>query len=206
MKTHNNSILNKMLVIKLILFTLFILIISCKTHSTKDVKSEIINDSQSPNYNLNKDVIKDKNLEIQIEDAQSYKYDLSKGIFTIFFMGKTPLKINFQLTNDEKNKIIDKYYELGINQIAGKNEIAGNIYIEDNCLDMPKLTTILKVKSKGRLQMIEIDTSCDDFYQPFYLSNYNVPKRLKDFLQFIFTILQSKPSIKNSPQSDIMYM
>ena len=192
-------------VIKLILFTLFILIISCKTHSTKDAKNEIINDSQSPNYNLNKDVIKDKNLEIQIEDAQSYKYDLSKGIFTIFFMVKT-LKINFQLTNDEKNKITDKYYDLGINQIAEKNEITGNIYIEDNCMDMPKLTTILKVKSKGRLQVIEIDTSCDDFYQPFYLSNYNVPKRVKDFLQFIFTILQSKPSIKNLPQSDIIYM
>jgi hypothetical protein len=188
-------------IIKLILFIVLIPFISCNTHTSKNERLEIIKDSQSYNQ-----IIKDKNLEIVIEDAQSYKYDLTKEVFTIFFMAKTPVNIYFHLTDDERNRIIDKYYELGINQMVGKNKITGNIYIEDNCMDMPKLTTILKVKSKERLQVIEIDTGCDDFYQPFYLSNYNVAKRIKDFLQFALSIIQSKPSLKNSPQSDIIYM
>lgn len=126
-------------IIKLILLIVLISFISCKAHTIKDEKSEIIKDSQSYKYTLNKETTKDKNLEILIQDAQSYKYDITKGVFTIFLMAKAPIKINFHLTDEEMNKIINKYYDLGINQIVGKDEITGNIYIEDNCMDMPKL-------------------------------------------------------------------
>src|SRR5215218_4455177 len=82
------------------------------------------------------DKMKDGNIEIVIQIAQSYKYDLHQETYTTFNMqGDTT--IYFHLTKEEKRQVVQKYYSLGLDELKGKQEI------EDNCLVMPKLYTTL---------------------------------------------------------------
>ena len=149
-----------------------------------------------------KDTIKDRNIDMVIEYAQSYKYDLTSEVCTVFYIDKSPTEIKFHLSGKEKNKIIDEYYNLEINKISGLDKIIGNTYIEDECMIMPKLYTILHVKIKNKLQNIQIDEDCDDFF----LSNFGKANKIKKFLRFVDNILKSKPEIKNAPRSNILYM
>ncbi|HZH94309.1 MAG TPA: hypothetical protein VEY06_00430, partial [Flavisolibacter sp.] len=78
--------------------------------------------------------MKNDNIEIVIQIAQSYRYDLHRGTYTTFNMQRDTI-INFHLTEEEKRQIVHKYYSLGLDDLNGKQEI------EDNCLIMPKLYT-----------------------------------------------------------------
>lgn len=81
---------------------------------------------------------KDRNIEIVIKDAQSYVYDLKRGIYIVDPLGPS-IVIKFKLSNDEKEAIIDKYFELGIDKINDTvDKVTGNINIEDRCGIMPK--------------------------------------------------------------------
>lgn len=146
--------------------------------------------------------VKDTNIEIIINDNQSYKYDLKNNVYTIYYMNKAATEIKFNLSKEEKHTIINSYYTLKIDKITDINKITGNIYIDDKCTTMPKSFTKLHIKTNYSLQEIQIDEDCNDFY----LSNYLKAKRIKRFLKVIRNILQSKPQIKNAPVSDIMYM
>jgi len=145
--------------------------------------------------------IKEKNIDIIIEGSQSYKYDLTHEVFTVFYMSKAPTEIMFHLSNEEKSKIIDKYYALNLEQLKKIDSRTGNIYIEDNCMTMPKDYTILRVKTKTISQVIQIDIGCDE-----YNSNSNVARRIKEFIKYTLNIIQAKPEIKNAPTSDVIYM
>ncbi len=144
----------------------------------------------------------DKNLAITIQSSQSYKYDLENEVFTIFYVSKKPTEIKFHLTNEERNEIIKKYYSLKLNKISKIDKITGNIYIEDKCITMPKIYTILRIQSQNTSQEIQIDTGCDNYDS----SNFIEANKIKEFIKFALNIIQSKPGIKNSPTSDIMYM
>ena len=145
---------------------------------------------------------KDKNVEIIIEDAQSYKYDLKKEVYTIFYTNKVPTEIKFDLSKEEKDKIAEKYYDLRINKISGNDKRSKSIYIEDDCMTMPKLFTKIHLRTKNNLQEIKIDEGCNNFK----LSNFNKAKRIKEFIQFVKQIVKSKPQIKNAAESNIIYM
>lgn len=145
--------------------------------------------------------VRDKNITIIIDFAQSYKYDLTAGVYTVHFMDKPDTTIKFQLSPDEINKIVDKYYEFEIDNISGVHKDLGTIVIEDNCMIMPKLYTILHVRSKTKLQDIQIDEGCDDLS----LGDVKRGKSVKLFLNFVRAIVKSKPEINNAPQSDIIY-
>ena len=139
--------------------------------------------------------MKDDNIEIVITFAQSYKYDLTRGTFTIFnFQGDTT--IHFRLSEQEKRQIVQKYYSLGLDDFNGKQNI------EDNCLVLPKLFTTLYIKSKKKEQEIIIDEDCED-YKGFVTSK---GKNVAAFLKFIDRILKAKPELKDAPTSDIMYL
>ena len=88
----------------------------------------------------------DQNIEITIEDAQSYKYDLSKHTYSISRIFKPDTTIHFKLSTAETEQIISKYYELELDLFRSRERI------EDNCMIMPKLYTTVKVKSKHDLQ------------------------------------------------------
>lgn len=134
-------------------------------------------------------------LEIVIEDAQSYKYDLSKQTYTVF--GRySDTTVNFRLTNLEKKEIADKYYALRLDEIQGKQ------MIEDNCEMMPKLFSVLKINSKYQSQEITIDDGCGNYKGLFDTKG----KRVVAFLQFVADIIRSKPEIMNAPKSDRVYL
>jgi hypothetical protein len=144
----------------------------------------------------------DKSISIVIDDAQSSKCDLANGIYTVYFIDRPDTAIKFPLSPNETAKIVDKYFALEIDNIKGVDKELGRIAIEDNCMNMPKLYTILHVKSKTRSQDIQIDEGCDNFS----FLNAKRAKSVKEFLDFIWTILKSKSEIKNAPQSNVMYM
>lgn len=100
------------------------------------------------------------------------------------------------------SEIQKKYYSLGLDKIKKINKITGNIYIEDKCNVMPKDHTIFQVKTKEKIQEIQIDVNCDSFYS----SNFIEANRIKSYIKFILGIIQSKSEIKSSPISDIIYM
>lgn len=137
-----------------------------------------------------------------IEYAQSNKVDLAKGIYTVFFMGKLPLEIKFKLSAAERAQIIDKYYSLSIDKLNEIDQITGNVYIEDKCMIMPKTYTYLTAKRDSITQQIQIDEGCDD-YSP---DKSDIAKKVKAFLRYVDTIIQSKPEVKNAPHSDIIYI
>ena len=146
--------------------------------------------------------IRDKSLIITINVAQSYKYDLTKSEYTVYFMDRPDTILKFLLSPDEATKIVDKYYALEIDNITGVDKELGTIYIEDNCMIMPKPYTILHVKSKSKSQDIQIDEGCDNYS----IDNAKRGKSVKAFLDFIRDIMKSKPEIKNAPHSNVIYM
>src|SRR6187401_303818 len=82
--------------------------------------------------------IKEQHIEIIIADAQSYTYNLAQQTYIVHSISMPDTTIHFNLTALEREQIIDKYYDLGIDEFKGKQEI------EDNCLIYPKFYTTLK--------------------------------------------------------------
>lgn len=144
----------------------------------------------------------ENDIEIIIEEPQSYKYDLTHRVFTTYYMTKPKIEVKFKLSEDEESAIKKKYYDLKIYEINQINNITGNTLIDDDCGTMPKFYTIIKIKKPASSQEIQIDKSCDNFY----LSNFVIAHRIKEFIKIVTDILQSKPEIENVPKSDIIYM
>ncbi len=136
------------------------------------------------------------NVGIIIDYAHSYEYDLENQTYTVFYIGKPTQKVKFRLTEKERNEIISKYYNLNLDKLKG------NIKITDKCMIMPKLYTVIHVKSGNESQEIHIDEGCNNFQ----FSNRREAKNVKKFIQFIRTLLNSKPEIKEVPPSNMLYM
>ena len=144
----------------------------------------------------------DKNLRVVIKNGLSDKVDLMKGVYTVFFIGKPPVEVKFELTSAEKAQIINKYYFLALYELKEVNAHWGTIYIEDECMTMPKIYTYLTVEGDGITQQIQIDESCDDYSR----GKSDRAQRVKTFLEFVNGIIKVKPGMKDAPESDIIYM
>ncbi|MDP4262232.1 MAG: hypothetical protein Q8941_06845 [Bacteroidota bacterium] len=138
-------------------------------------------------------VKKDTKLNISINIGQSYTIDLSKKIYTVFFLSRSPLHVKFNLTGDEAEKIKDMYFSLKLYDI-------GNVELKDTCLNNPKIYTYVNVKSNSIDQQIKIDESCRGFKD-----NYGA-YRVNKFIQLVQEIIKSKEEIKDAPSSDVEYM
>lgn len=134
-------------------------------------------------------------LMIKIESAQSYSYDLKRRLLTVHNILKPDTTIQFALTDQELKSIIDKYYELNLNKLKS------NYQVGDSCMSSPKLFTTLEVNSQKFSQQIMIDNSCHQFI-PSDSTNGN---RIVAFIKYTFSILKSKPQIKNAPNSEMFY-
>ncbi|GAB2656765.1 hypothetical protein GCM10027036_07770 [Flavihumibacter cheonanensis] len=142
----------------------------------------------------------DKNIQVIIQHAQSYKVDVMNGIYSVFFISKPTLEVKFELSIEEKRQIVEKFYSLDLpNLLPEKEEV---LHIEDECFIMPKIYTYLSVKGDSLTRQIEIDTSCDDFSQ----FNADKANRIKSFLDYVSKIIYEKPQVKNAPESDIFYL
>ena len=88
---------------KIVFFILLILDLSCSSH------------------------LKTEPIEVVIKSNISYKYDLSNGLYTVFYNNKTPGEIPFHLTDIEIKKITEKYYCLKLDEINKIDNRTGNI-------------------------------------------------------------------------------
>lgn len=145
---------------------------------------------------------KETSLDISITYAQSYECNLTTGVYTVNNYSKEPIHIQFDLTNEEKSGLVDKYYELGLDKIERINPITGNTLIEDDCSIMPKLYTVVKINSKTKRQEFQIDNECEDFKD----QSIKDAKSVKQFLDFVDKIIKSKPEIRKAPKSNIVYL
>ena len=68
----------------------------------------------------------DKNLRVVIKNGLSDKVDLMKGVYTVFFIGKPPVEVKFELTSAEKAQIINKYYFLALYELKEVNALSKN--------------------------------------------------------------------------------
>lgn len=139
---------------------------------------------------------RNRNIEIIIQDAASYKYNLKKEVATVFFQSRTPSEIKFQLTDEERNNIIESYYSLGIADLEDSTNI------QDRCLDMPTFNTIIYINSTSRNQRLIIEQDCNKIS----MSDILKARRIKKFLKIVYKILGSKPELKTLPNSDIIYI
>jgi hypothetical protein len=143
----------------------------------------------------------DKNLEITIEYAQSSKLDLTRALYTVYNLERPQFDAHFKLLPTEKDQIIEKYYSVSLYELADVDSIRGTVYIGDNCMDMPKLYTILTFKSNEKIQKIQIDNSCDKYLG----QNKIYARKVNDFLDFVENIVLKKPEVKSARTSDIIY-
>lgn len=138
----------------------------------------------------------DRNIAIEVAFAQTWKVDLKKDTFTMFYISRSPLAINLGLTGAEKTRITDAWYSLELDQFSPQTTI------NDNCHIMPKLNTIIRAMTTAHSQEITIDAHCEDFS----LFNEKKAERVKKFIKIVQDIVFSKPAIRDAPKSDVFYM
>jgi len=132
---------------------------------------------------------------IVISIADSYKIDLTKQTYTVYFIKGDSLEIEFTLDSREKNKIISKKNSLKYDRSLDR------IWISDSCWIAPKLYTMLSIKSAGRINQISIDDGCDNFE----IADKELAIQLEEFISLVKEIIYLKKEIKNAPESDWGY-
>ncbi|MDZ4793323.1 MAG: hypothetical protein SGI83_03510 [Bacteroidota bacterium] len=134
-------------------------------------------------------------VDIVIEIVQSYKYDIGKKVYTVYFLEKKPNEIFFELSKEEDMKVQEKYYALNLDKCNG------NFEIENNCLITPKLYTVVTMNSKNNKQRIKIYSDCNKYSS----KDLKMAKRVNEFINFIIELVQKKPEIRNAIPSDMLY-
>ena len=141
-----------------------------------------------------------KELTIIVSFAQSYKVDFGRQIYTVYYFRKKPTEIRFRLSEQEKIRIAELYYELKINELSSTDKELG--VIEDNCLVMPKLYTTVEIKTKSETKSFKIDKGCNEHPS----LKVKEAERAMKFLDALDKILKSKTEIKRAPKTDIWYL
>lgn len=146
----------------------------------------------------------DRNVRLSISLDQSYKYDFYNAIYTVYGIGKynsngnlykvtdSSVDIKFSLSQEEKNKIIDKYYSLDL-------EILPDTLLLDSCLKaMPLSLYTVKATTKRKTQTLitDMEPACRSVLYT---------QRLREFIQYCLDIAKERPEIKKAPHSQILY-
>lgn len=142
---------------------------------------------------------KDRNINLVIYDDQYYKFDLGKETYSVYFVRFHPRDTIFHLTKEERESIIDKYYELGIDEIGGGKDSVSNLIIDADCTKLPKQYGKILAKTKTYSHVMQVDITCDNFSS----DKEDEAEKLKDFIVFVENIVKSKPEVQAAPVSDI---
>ena len=172
--------LKKYLNMKILAVSLLLFLSSCLLKKTN--KEEIVELAR-------------EEVEIVIEVAQSFTYDLKKEIYTVYSIERNPVEVKFSLSDQEREAIFKKY------QVLNFNRDSKEINVSDDCFDMPKLYTIVWIKSKSGYQKLKIDRGCSR-YNGSYAQQAN---QLREFITLVTGIIRSKPEVRNALKSDILY-
>jgi hypothetical protein len=77
-----------------------------------------------------------------------------------------------------------------------------DLLIGDICPNLPKIGTVITIETGQGKKKISIDMNCD-----IYPANTDMEKvsRVKKLVSLVFKIVGSRPDVKASPASDIIY-
>lgn len=144
---------------------------------------------------INTNAQSNNSINLVLESGFDKKWDLNKGIYYVWVDGKF-IEVKFKLSKKEMEKIVRNIYLYKIDKLYSKINIA------DSCRIMPKIYTKLNLKIKSKTISIEIDTACNNY---FHYKKFD-PKNVKKFIQSLLVILKSNSEIKNSIESDMIYL
>lgn len=144
---------------------------------------------------------KSKTDDVQIQKmiikmGQSYKIDLEKETYTVYFMNGTSYDCKFTLNNQEKTDINEMAKECGFTKLQG------NVRIEDECRMFPKVMTELSFYAGNNHVQVSIDAGCSK--HP-WIKDQEADGIVK-FLKFLNEKVMVKPEVAKAPQTDIRYM
>jgi hypothetical protein len=141
---------------------------------------------------------RDLDLQVIINYARSYKYDLNAQTYTVSRVSKPDTVIHFSLSKGEIDRIISKYNDLGLASFQNQ------LNIVDSCFGLTasqQLSATIKATNKTSVQVITIQEGCEKF-APVIAEN---GKKIISLLQFMRKIIDNKQEIIKAPKSDIQY-
>lgn len=141
----------------------------------------------SPNVKMN------KNIGIIIRYAHSNEINLINETFTIFYDSKPPTIIKFELSKNEKESIIGKYYDLKLHLLPSKSDYT------NECQPSQSGDVLLLIKDNTKFQEIKTGSNCKGSF-------FSEVSHVERFINLIDKIIRLKPEIKNAPKSDIFYV
>ncbi len=141
-----------------------------------------------------------KNNEIEtiiVENDKSTSIDIFKGLYTVHYINGNEKTITFPVDKDEIKRIKKVYSEREINNMDKIIKIVDTLP-----LIMPSSTTIYTIKFiNGGEQKIQVED--DSRTNP--LTNRKF-RNIKPFIDEINKLIDSKQTLKNAPESDIIYL
>ena len=134
--------------------------------------------------------------KITVKMGMSYKIDLEKETYTVYFMNGTSYDCRFTLSDKDRMEI------LKMAKFCGLTKLTGNIEVEDNCDMAPKVMTEMSFYAGVSKVQVSIDEFCDE--HPFFKQRQ--PEEILKFLTFLRKKIFSKPEVIKAPQTDVRYM
>lgn len=134
---------------------------------------------------------------IVIKNDRSNIIDLFEGKYTVYHREGKIYSYSFKIEDYEIEKVKKAYHENGLGQMADTLTVTSS-----NIIMMPfNTTTYIITYSNGRKQEIIVEE--DSTTNPLLLKKY---VRIRNFINEINRVIDSKDEIKNAPKSDILYM
>lgn len=130
-------------------------------------------------------------LGIVMSYAESYEINFIKKQYIVFFDGKPPKTVNFEISNKELNEIKEEYYSLNINSIKSTN-------FTSKCQVTQSGVVVLKIEENLTYKQIKIDISCNE-------SLSSDAYRVNRFIKSLDKIIKSKKKVQEAPFSNIFY-
>ncbi|MFT4203479.1 MAG: hypothetical protein QM610_06145 [Chitinophagaceae bacterium] len=125
-----------------------------------------------------------------------WRYDISQRIFTKYVV--SPIyTTHISMTNLEVDSIIEKYYSLKLNEF----DSVASFQLDERLRHAPEFATYIIVKNKNRTQLIEYQEGSEK--NQWDRRNIEKARRVKEFLDFTFKIINCKPEIINAPRQKI---
>lgn len=134
---------------------------------------------------------------IVIKNDRSSVIDLFEGRYTVYHREGKISSNRFKIEDCEVEKIKKAYYENGMGQMRDTLTVTSS-----DIIMMPFNTTTYTITySDGRKQEITVEE--DSKTNPLHLKKYI---KIRNFINQINQVIDSKNEIKNAPKSDILYM
>ena len=136
---------------------------------------------------------KDYGMQIKIGDAKHFKLDFRTGEYTRYYVGGSQQTIQLKFSEEERRKIVDKYYSLTLNKLPPEFSAA-------HCKTHSSAALSIEFKTKAGMQKALIDLTC-------YRDSSDVHSiHLQKFVESLEQLVVNKEQFKTLKPSDFWEM